>query len=404
MGKNKITNLKQLLFLTLALFCGTANLHAQPKPEPTATPNTSPTLILETTTKIRNVEVTGVSPKTQAELSNAAKLMQDGKHEESIAAHTRIIKAFPNLIVAYNNRGYSYSQSGKLDLAIADFDYALKLSPSYITYDNRGAAFLKKDNLAKALADFSKAIQLNPKGAVSYSNRAAVYLRMQDFQSALADQNKAISLAPKEAVYLSNRCYTHYQLKSFEQALKDCSDAIQLSAKSVLTYGTRGAIYLSLSSYESALADYDEAIKLGGDQLAINYSNRGFALMNLNRLDEAAESLTKSIAARPSVIAYLYRAKVYERLNQPASEAADLNNAVALEPNNPISYNNRGIYHLKRADRDAALSDFNRAIELNPKIPLAYRNRAFLYRQTGEIEKAQADEKTAATLEAAPLK
>lgn len=410
MQEIKIMNLTKLLFLMFALSGISANLYAQTKPTPTPaskpTPSVLPTQILQIVPRNKLVQVTGIPPQTLAELDSAGKLMQDGKYEESIAAQTNIIKAHPTIMIAYNNRGYSYMQLGKFDLAIEDFNVALKLSPTSMTYNNRSQAFLKKGDSAKALADVFKAIELNPQSSLPYSNRAAVYIGMGKYESALADLDKAISITPKEAVYFTNRCFAKYNLKLYEQALKDCNDAIQMNPQGSLAYSTRAALYLQFSSFESALADYDTAIKRDGGDLASNYLNRGFALVNLNRPEEAAESLTKSIAARPSVLAYLYRAKVYEKLNQPDAELADYGKAIELEPKNAVIYNNRGIFYLRRADRAAALADFTKAIELNPKIAVSYRNRAFLYKQTGETEKAQADEKTAATLDAvaAPVK
>jgi hypothetical protein len=41
-------------------------------------------------------------------------------------------------------------------------------------------------------------------------------------------------------------------------------------------------------------------------------------------------------------------------------------------------------------------------IELDPILFVAYKNRAYLYKQMGERQKAQADEKTAETIENAP--
>jgi Flp pilus assembly protein TadD len=52
-------------------------------------------------------------------------------HELAIAACTTLIKENPKDATAYYNRGISYRQTGKLDLAMADYTRAIELNPNY---------------------------------------------------------------------------------------------------------------------------------------------------------------------------------------------------------------------------------------------------------------------------------
>jgi tetratricopeptide (TPR) repeat protein len=387
-----------ILFLTI-IFAGWSSIYGQVKPTPTPSVSPPPTgEIRESIFKTRTTSIEGIPAKTQKDAENAIKLMQEDSHEQAIAAWTNIIKTNPRLMIAFNNRGYSYMQSGKLDLAIEDFNTALKLSPVAMTYINRGMAFSKKRDFTSALADYSKAIQLDPKDSLIYNNRADVYLQMGNFELGLADQNKAISIMPKEALYLSNRCFTYVKMKSSELAIKDCSEAIQLNPKMALAYSNRGLAYFQISKLESALDDYNTALKLN-DTLYQLYVDRGYILLKLGRFEDAVESLSKALSMESVAVTHLLRASAYSKLNKPDLEFADYNKAIEIDPNNAIAYNNRGIYLLKNGDKTGALNNFNKAIELNPKLGSAYQNRAFLYNQIGEKEKAQADEKMAQTLE-----
>jgi tetratricopeptide (TPR) repeat protein len=51
----------------------------------------------------------------------------------------------PILAIAYNNRGDAYSHKAEFDLAIKDYDMAIKLNPTdAVPFNNRGAAYLSK--------------------------------------------------------------------------------------------------------------------------------------------------------------------------------------------------------------------------------------------------------------------
>ena len=58
-------------------------------------------------------------------------------------------------VAAYNLRGSAYYDKGEYDIAIADFNDALRIGPpSGIIFHNRGNAWRAKGDYAKAIADY----------------------------------------------------------------------------------------------------------------------------------------------------------------------------------------------------------------------------------------------------------
>ncbi|MDR1074069.1 MAG: tetratricopeptide repeat protein, partial [Treponema sp.] len=72
---------------------------------------------------------------------------------------------------AYYNRGYAYVEKGDYDIAIADYNQALRLNPNLASaYLNRGFAYVMKGDYTRARADWEKTLQLNPADANARNN------------------------------------------------------------------------------------------------------------------------------------------------------------------------------------------------------------------------------------------
>jgi tetratricopeptide (TPR) repeat protein len=88
---------------------------------------------------------------------------------------------------------------GDFKNAIGYHDQAIQLLPDDAeilenAYWSRGLAKMNLGNLDMALSDFNNAIKLNSQYLLAYSSRADCYSRMQDWRKAIADFEKALTL------------------------------------------------------------------------------------------------------------------------------------------------------------------------------------------------------------------
>lgn len=98
---------------------------------------------------------------------------------------------------AYYNRGSAYAAKGQYDVAIADFDQAIRLNPNYVpAYYNRGVAYAEKRQYDSAIADFDQAIRLNPNDAVAFWLRGQAKEVKGDIPGADADFARARQINP----------------------------------------------------------------------------------------------------------------------------------------------------------------------------------------------------------------
>ena len=69
-------------------------------------------------------------------------------------------------------KGNRYVEQGNTDLAMAEYDQAIKLNPrDVLIFYDRGTINYQRGDLDLALADFDQAIQLDPELASAYLNR-----------------------------------------------------------------------------------------------------------------------------------------------------------------------------------------------------------------------------------------
>lgn len=102
-----------------------------------------------------------------------------------------------NLAAARNNRAGAYHAQRRYDLALADFDEALRLNPQLANaWTGRGAVHAAQRNYARAISDHTRAIELNPQHKDAYYNRALAHQGAGDIGSAIADFRKSLEVNP----------------------------------------------------------------------------------------------------------------------------------------------------------------------------------------------------------------
>ena len=83
-----------------------------------------------------------------------------GNYAQVIADTSKSIRRHPN-VAAYNLRSSAYYDKGEHDIAISDFNDALRIGPpGGIIFHNRGNAWRGKGDYAKAIADYDQSIKL----------------------------------------------------------------------------------------------------------------------------------------------------------------------------------------------------------------------------------------------------
>ncbi len=225
--------------------------------------------------------------------------------EQRIAGCTAVIKAAKGdkgdkgdkLAEAYDRRGAAYRNQGEYNLAIQDYNQAIKLNSKFAqAFNNRGVVYDHKGDFDRAIQDFDQAIKLKPT-ALTHFNRGNAYLGKGQYDHAIDDYNQAIKLRPDFAAAYDNRCWARAVVGILKPALADCNQALKLAPNNAATLESRGFVFLKMTNFDAAVSDYEKALRQN-PKLAGALYGRGVAkLKNEDGTGEADIAAAKALQA-----------------------------------------------------------------------------------------------------------
>lgn len=125
---------------------------------------------------------------------------------------------------------------------------------------------------------------------------------------------------------------------------------------------------------------------------AWDYRRQGSRYYDSEQYNSAVKSYSEAISMQSNIaMFYNERACAYACLGEYESAISDCNSAIELNPDYANAYGNRGYVYSSLGEYEKAISDYNKAIEMNPDYAEAYNNRGGTYNNLGEYEKAILD-------------
>jgi len=195
------------------------------------------------------------------------------------------------------------------------------------------------------------------------------------YDEAVKYLTEVIALRPKDSVAYWQRGYIYYLIGKNIFALNDLNRAIQINPKDPNPYMTRGMLRFSEDDFEGALADYAVANLFAPNHLYI-IIYKANAYVKLGRYSQAIRHYNQAIDRITGIVKGLIK-------NPYVHRVGNKDKAIVL------SGRGRAYYFLKKYQR--ARADLDRAVKLAPNYPLTYFFRSELFRKMGLRKQADAD-------------
>jgi tetratricopeptide (TPR) repeat protein len=198
------------------------------------------------------------------------------------------------------DRGIVYRKTNRIDLAIKDYEQAIRLDPNNVAaYVDRGGAYYYRRDWDKAIQDYDRAIQLDPSEAKAFAGRGIMRGKKYEFDLAIKDFDQAIRLSPDNVPALNNRCWARAGAgKELDLALADCNAAFARvpapASPASYMFGSRGLVYFRQGQFGKSIADLDAALMADPKSASALYV-RGLAK---RRVGDATGSRADILAAK----------------------------------------------------------------------------------------------------------
>ena len=308
---------------------------------------------------------------------------------------------------AHNRAGESYYEDGQYELAIAEYDKAIRIEPKYcLPYANRGAAHYFLEQYEHALKDYDKAIELAPlekNAADGYHLRGAVFLKLGQYQQAIPEYDKAIQLNPDHAMAYNHRGHSYRELGQYAKADADEAKGYSILGLEPPNGELQGRQFLLWPDNSSGPTVTEPAPDSNPKENSDSHLNSALSFLENEQYESARRQFNMAIRLNPdNANAFYNRGVLHSKLKQYQAAISDFTKVIRIDPDNANAFYIRGMSYWDAGEYQTALSDFTMAIELDADTALTYRCRADVYRSLGQTADADADDAKAQAIEDSP--
>jgi tetratricopeptide (TPR) repeat protein len=169
--------------------------------------------------------------RADKEFQEGMKLMRPGKYPDAIDRFTRSLNISPQRPDVYLERGNAHRALGESDAALADFQAAADLNPSFAeAHTGIAMIYLERNDPRRTLEELNRSLSIQP-NIEAYYQRGLILDAQGEHQKAIDDYDKAIAVA-RDAPYMYRaRAMAKQSLGDLEGAHADRATAAQIEGR-----------------------------------------------------------------------------------------------------------------------------------------------------------------------------
>lgn len=253
----------------------------------------------------------------------------------------------------------------------------------------QGQRALQSGDLDAAETAFRKVLAADPRSAAAYANLGVVAMRRKDWDRALTLLQKAAKLAPNMSGIRLNIGLVRFRRGDYVEAIPVLSSVVRDQPDSEQARYLLGLCDLFTERHADALA-----------MLEPLWPQRANDFMYLYVLSIAADGAAKKELSEKVLTQlvsvggdspefHLMLGKAYLNRQETQKAVAELERAVASNPNLPFVHFNLGIAYARAGYNSRAEQEFRRDILIEPDLPEPYQLLGEFYVRAGKDDEAE---------------
>ena len=222
----------------------------------------------------------------------------------------------------------------------------------------------QRGDLAIAVRDYQEAIRLRPDLFDAHANLAVALVHLGRFEEAVSAYRAALKLDPSDRTVRTNLALAFYKAGDFRKAAAEFEILRQGDAADARVATLLADCYLRLGDKARAIATVAPLEGTHPDDLDLAFV-LGSALIASGKERDGLVRIERFAKQRNTAEAYFLAGKTRLRLDEYPEAAADLDQAVRLNPNLPGVYTLRGVALEGAGNEQGAEADLRKALEAN---------------------------------------
>ncbi len=236
------------------------------------------------------------------------------------------------------------------------------------------------DTLSAKIDFYTAKIIANPNEADAYWNRGRLEFLKKNFGPSLADLTKAIKLDSTKSDYFYDLALVEFRVDRTRESKDALITAVRLNPKNTSALLRLAQLYYYVKKYPEAMDLIDQAMKIN-PYLTEEYSLKALIFMDKHDTAREISSLQTVIEQDPKNFDAFIRIGILFKMQGNPIALSYFDNAMHLQPQNPESYYNKGLFYQSGRDYDNAIKAYTELLQIDSTYKLAYYSLGDIYNE-----------------------
>lgn len=306
--------------------------------------------------------------KTDKWVLQAVKLQEKGKNAEAEAIFRRVIETHPDDFASLYSLGVIAFRKNDYPTALVMFEEAKKRNSGFAPlWFNAGVVLARLGRIDEAIARFDQAIKLDPTYDAAIKQRdnlSAALWQRGGLPVPGGDRGAGYADKLRQAVELQG-------LGKLDEAELLFLEILGADNNDVPSLYSLGALEQTRNNPDKALSYFERGVRIRPDYAPLWYS-RGVILQSQKQHDEAIESYDKALSLNPEYIeAMINRGAVLVEVKRHKEALVNYEELLKVDPHNCKALCNRGIILTDFKLYDLAIQTYERLLQVSPDFDYA---------------------------------